>query len=101
MCARLVALLDHSGMSDSRAALLLDYKTPATISSVRRGTVFLDTERLARFGTLILADVAKPNLHWLLTGEGDPFCPAPTKVREAAALSVLVKSKVVGISRAR
>ena len=70
MCRRLAAVFDVMDMDDKRISQLLGYSGQATLSSVRKGTTFLDTERLATFGRLRVRDCAKPNLHWILTGDG-------------------------------
>lgn len=91
MCARLVAMLDVSGWGDHEIGNLLGYSGQGTISSVRKRRAFLDTERLATFGRLRIHGEANPNLHWLLTGEGEPFFPTAKDARVAAALSVIVR----------
>jgi hypothetical protein len=91
MCARLVAMLDVSGWGDHEIGDLLGYSGQGTISSVRKRRAFLDTERLATFGRLRIHGEANPNLHWVLTGEGEPFFPAAKDARVAAALSVIVR----------
>lgn len=72
MCARACVVLDMLGQSDAWIADKLAYANQSTISSVRRGEAFFDTERLVKLGRLPLARDAYPNLHWLLTGVGRP-----------------------------
>lgn len=90
MCARLCAAFDVTGWGDREISTLLGYNGQATISSVRRGKTFLDTERLAKLGSLRVHRHARPNLHWILTGDGSPFLPEGKTATLANALSTLV-----------
>ena len=91
-------MLDVSGWGDHEIGDLLGYSGQGTISSVRRRRAFLDTERLATFGRLRIHGEAKPNLHWVLTGEGEPFLPAEKDPGMASALSVIVR-KTTGMPK--
>lgn len=90
MCARLSATFDATGWHDREISQMLGYNGQATISGVRRGTTFLDTERLATLGSLLVRKNARPNLHWILTGDGRPFLPVNSKTAVASALSTVV-----------
>lgn len=73
MCARLVVILDMTGMSDAALSNRLGYANSTTLGNARRGMVFPDVERLATLGTMALSGKVLPNLHWILTGTGAPF----------------------------
>lgn len=93
MCRRLSAALDESQLTDTHLSEVLGYSTSATLSSMRRGEVFLDAEKLAKLGSFRLRDVAYINLHWVLTGDGGVFLPATTNdadLRYVAAMNDLV-----------
>ena len=92
MCARLCATFDATGWADHQISELLGYTGQATLSSVRKGRTFLDTERLATLGTLRVREHARANLHWILTGDGRPFLAVGAKRDLADALSTLVLS---------
>lgn len=94
MCARLVAILDISGLTDREVSARLGYTGQATIGGVRRAETFPDTERLGTFGRMLIRGCAHPNLHWILTGEGKPVLPAHRRGTEADAVSVLVLAMV-------
>jgi len=77
MCARLVVILDMTGLSDAALSGRLGYANATTLSSARRGLVFPDVERLASLGAMVLSGKVSPNLHWILTGVGSPFLATP------------------------
>ena len=73
MCARLVELLDrHLQMSDTEAARVLGYRSASTLWKIRRGIAFVDVEKLATLAAL-RARTARPNIHWLVSGNGAPL----------------------------
>jgi len=78
LCRRFVELLDtHLGLTDAEAARALGYKNPATLWKIRRAETFVDVERL-----VTLAQIGKgrrPNMHWLLTGEGAPLLASASR----------------------
>jgi len=73
MCGRLVELLDrHLQISDAEAAEALGYRDASILWKVRRGSAFLDVEKL-----VTLADLGgrhgRANIHWLVSGSGPPL----------------------------
>ncbi len=94
MCRRLAAVFDVMGLDDKRISQMLGYSGQATLSSVRKGTTFLDTERLSVFGRLLVRDCAKPNLHWILTGDGAPLLQKSQRADVAKALNAVVLDAV-------
>src|SRR5262249_22433649 len=88
MCERLIELLDDClHLSDADAARALGYQGTATLWRIRRGTAFVDVERLAILASLG-QEGARPNLHWLLTGRGPRLIAATqtSKVLEIVSL---------------
>jgi hypothetical protein len=76
MCARLVELLDdYLQLSDVEAAKALGYSGAATLWKIRRGSAFVGAEKLAVLATLGDRN-ARPNIHWLISGEGLPLLTA-------------------------
>jgi len=90
MCARLSATIDSMTESDSDISRALGYANPATIARMRIGETFLDSERLALFGTMFVREKVTPNLHWILTGQGDPVISSTNNVL-AKALNILIR----------
>lgn len=90
MCTRLVAVLDATGLGDREISEWLGYSNQTTLSGVRSGRTFIDTERLAKLGQMPVRQAATPNLHWILTGEGEPFLSRGSQLRVAQALSAVV-----------
>lgn len=70
MCLRLVALIDALGTHGIDVGRRLSYANPSTLSKIRRGAAFMDTERLRSLGLLRSKLGLHPNLHWVLTGYG-------------------------------
>lgn len=93
MCSRLSAVMDLLGPSDARMSELLGYSNPTTLSQVRRGVTFPDVERLVCLGKMTIGDNSSPNLHWVLTGAGNPFVPTDPSSSTARADSIAL-SKV-------
>lgn len=73
MCARLIAAIDLFGESDTLLSKRLGYANQTTLAKMRMGACFIDVERLAILGQLKIRGGASPNLHWILTGEGEAF----------------------------
>ena len=97
MCARMIAIMGLVGRDDSELSELLGYANQTTISKMRRHHAFLDTEPLARFGVLPVRNCGCPNLHWILTGEGEPFIPSHagiSKPETIAAMNRLVMDQL-------
>lgn len=88
MCARFVAILDQTCLPDSKVSKFLGYVGQGTLSSVRRGKAFPDTERLAKFGTLVVRGAGRPNLHWILTGAGPLFLGENIDIAATSALGM-------------
>ena len=97
MCDRLVAVFDATGLDDRAISVWLGYANQTTLSGVRSGRTFVDTERLAKLGRLRVRTGATPNLHWILTGDGEPFLGRGSKRAIAQALSTAVTD---GLQRA-
>lgn len=89
MCVRLSAILDAMRASDSEISRMLRYTNPATIARMRKGETFFDSERLALLGTLAIDGTITANLHWILTGNGEPVISTADK-NYAKALSLLI-----------
>jgi hypothetical protein len=94
MCDRLAAVFDAIGLDDREISDWLGYANQTTLSSVRSGRSFVDTERLAKLGQLREPKGATPNLHWILTGDGDPFLGRGAHRAVAKALSTVVAAAV-------
>lgn len=94
MCDRLVALFDATGLDDRAISEWLGYANQTTLSGVRSRRTFVDTERLAKLGRLRVRKGATPNLHWILTGDGDPFLGRGSQREIAQALSTVVVSEL-------
>jgi hypothetical protein len=69
---------------------------------MRRGEAFLDAERLSTLAQIPICDEARPNLHWVLTGQGTPLTglsrsrdieSAEMLIQKIARESCLVRSK--------
>ena len=62
---------------------------------MRDGASFLDSESLAKFGRYAVRALAHSNLHWVLTGDGEPFLAGKaSKRQELEALCLLAKEEV-------
>jgi len=70
---RFTRLVDrYLELSDRELAEALGYSGTTTLSRVRNGDAFLDIERLIRLAELETQSGGRPNIHWLLTGHGEP-----------------------------
>jgi hypothetical protein len=76
-CSRVTALLSLVDQSEAAIGRALGHANASTLSRVREGKSFLDSETLARLGTLDVRGLAVPNLHWVLTGTGSPVLAKP------------------------
>lgn len=91
-CSRVAALLALATESDTQISRYLGHANPSSLARLRDGESFLDSESLARLGRFEVRAVAHPNLHWVLTGDGEPLLPtATTQAHELAALCVLAR----------
>ena len=74
MCRRLV-LLTESYLQISRRELSakLGYKNESTLQKAWKGNTFPDSEKLNILSKIQNDLGAKPNIHWLVTGEGKPL----------------------------
>lgn len=70
MCSRLVQVFDSLGVSDREIAQALGYANASTLSRVRRGEAFVDVERLAALGDLVLRTGQHLDLNWVISGKG-------------------------------
>lgn len=85
-CSRVTALLCLVDRSEAAISRDLGHANASTLSRVREGRTFLDSETLAKLGALDVRGLAVPNLHWVLTGAGAPLLgkPAQAATRVAA-----------------
>lgn len=97
MCARLVAIIDLSELSDSKISRHLGYSNQTTLAKARRGETFPDVERLSRLAGLSVRG-AQANLHWIITGRGSPFLPVADGSEEPAFTDAL---NILAVKRAR
>lgn len=93
-CSRVAALLALSNESDAEISRYLGHTNPSTLSRLRDGASFLDSESLAKFGRYAVRALAHPNLHWVLTGDGEPLLPGTASGGdELQALCLLAKKE--------
>jgi hypothetical protein len=96
-CSRVAALLALSNETDSQISRYLGHANPSTLNRLRAGESFLDSASLAKLGRYAVRDVAHPNLHWVLTGDGEPLLPnESTKKVELEALCTLARKEARG-----
>lgn len=76
-CTRVTVLLSFLEGTETAISHALGHANASTLSRVRAGTTFLDSETLAKLGTIDVRGIAVPNLHWVLTGIGSPFLGKP------------------------
>jgi hypothetical protein len=89
-CSRVTALLSLIDQSEAAIGRELGHANASTLSRVREGKTFLDSETLAKLGALDVRGLAVPNLHWVLTGIGAPVLGNPRqKASKVAALCQL------------
>lgn len=93
-CSRMAALLALADETDAQISRYLGHANPSTLSRLREGASFLDSESLAKFGRYAVRALAHPNLHWVLTGDGEPLLPGiASKRHEFESLCALVKAE--------
>lgn len=100
MCGRLIALAEkHLRTSIEDLSKELGYANSSSLRRVWKGEAFPDTERLVRLSQLETSDGATPNIHWLITGQGDPVW-SPNRLNRTerkkiwTAIEQLPRSKV-------
>ncbi len=77
MCDRLVELVErHLRMKWAEVAKKLGYAGATTVAKAKQHKAFPDVERLSSLAEIRTPSGARPNLHWLLTGEGSPLLAA-------------------------
>lgn len=84
-CSRVTALLSLINQSEAAISRELGHANASTLSRVREGTTFLDSETLARLGGMDVRGLAVPNLHWILTGMGPPLLGKPGRRDKSVA----------------
>lgn len=68
------ALLQNFGLSMTQAATALGYANATTLHKIRSGKALPDPSRLAKFAReQSLIPKQTLNLHWILTGQGNPL----------------------------
>lgn len=72
-CSRVAVVLGLASDSDTEISRRLGHANPSTLSRLRDGLSFLDSESLAKLGRYSVRSMAHPNLHWILTGDGQPL----------------------------
>lgn len=93
-CSRMAILLGLTNESDAEISRHLGHANPSTLNRLRDGESFLDSESLAKFGRYAVRALAHPNLHWVLTGDGEPLLAAvASRDRELEALCTLAKKE--------
>ena len=74
MCRRLVLLTEnHLHITRRELSLKLGYKNESTLQKVWQGSTFPDSEKLNILSRIQNNIDARPNIHWLITGEGQPL----------------------------
>lgn len=95
-CSRIAALLSLADESDAKISRHLGHANPSSLARLRDGESFLDSESLARLGRFEVRAVAYPNLHWVLTGDGEPLLPtATTQAHEIDGLCMLIRREAI------
>jgi hypothetical protein len=78
------ATKNHLKMNSAELSRLLGYANPSTVQSVTKGRSLPDFVRLAEHQSeLRNANGQTLNLHWVITGEGEPMIEPPTRTRTA------------------
>lgn len=92
-------MLSLATESDAEISRYLGHANPSTLGRLREGQSFLDSESLARLGRFEIRAIALPNLHWVITGDGEPLLPATSsRTQELEALCVLARSEAVRLA---
>lgn len=94
MCQRLQELAEnHLKMPMKVLSDKLGYSNTTVLRRAWKGEVFPDTERLATLATLKTQSQLVPNIHWLITGEGQPLIDAsPKRISSKKTLIKVVNS---------
>ena len=99
-CSRVAALLSLANQTDVEISRYLGHANSSSLNRLRDGESFLDSESLAKLGQYELRALAHPNLHWVLTGDGDPLLPTgAAKSPELSALCTLAKNEVAQLRK--
>lgn len=89
-------MLSLATETDAEISRYLGHANPSTLGRLREGESFLDSESLARLGRFEIRAIALPNLHWVITGDGEPLLPTPgSQQQELDALCVLARREAV------
>jgi hypothetical protein len=92
-------MLSLATETDAEISRYLGHANPSTLGRLRDGQSFLDSESLARLGRFEIRAIALPNLHWVITGDGEPLLPAgSSRPQELDALCVLARSEAVRLA---
>ena len=92
---RLSQCLDvHLGMSTAEATAALGYRNRTMLSSVRNGRSLPDPLRLVKLAALSSPAGKHVDLHWLLTGEGEPLRDTQRSLREVRSKAKQVISEL-------
>lgn len=95
-CSRVAVLLGLTDETDAAISRHLGHANPSTLNRLRDGESFLDSESLAKFGRYPVRELAHPNLHWVLTGMGEPLLAIKAaSAHELEALCTLAKKEAV------
>lgn len=95
-------MLSLATESDAEISRYLGHANPSTLGRLREGQSFLDSESLARLGRFEIRTIALPNLHWVITGDGEPLLPTSNaRPQELDALCVLARSEAVRLAIGR
>lgn len=93
-CSRVAVLLGLANTTDAEISRHLGHANPSTLNRLRAGVSFLDSESLAKLGRYAVRSLARPNLHWVLTGDGEPLLAVePSSEAELQALCTLAKNE--------
>ena len=70
---RFSALIKHAPGTVSGLSLALGYTKPSTLYAIRDGKALPDILRLQKLAEQNFGNGLRPNIHWLVTGNGDMF----------------------------
>lgn len=85
-CCRFTWLMEKVlKVSAAELARQLGYANATTLQKVKRCKTFPDVERLQRLGNLSVRSGGRPNLDWLITGEGKPVLLTKGRAPKSAA----------------
>lgn len=73
MCSRFIAITDFLDRSEIQISKELGYANQTTLTKVRKGESFVDAEKLHRLATIPINPNIVANIHWIITGSGNPF----------------------------